>query len=112
MTPVWRLANNTGGGGEQNWPWALGTSFYKGVKFERGENWSHKTQVFHFLFSVYFLFAIQVSNHKNYSKVEKYWGAFAPLPPLQVTPMGRDTDYTEDFCDFTKSLHSNDNTLK
>jgi hypothetical protein len=61
------LAINTGGGGA-NSPWILGTLFYKGVKFERGGNWSHKTQVFHFLFSFYFLYAIiQFSNQINYS---------------------------------------------
>jgi hypothetical protein len=55
-----------GGGGEQNWPWVLGTLFYKAVKFERGENWLHNTELFHFLFSDYLLFAIiQFSNHKN-----------------------------------------------
>jgi hypothetical protein len=56
------LANNSWGRGGD---YGLGTLFYKGVKFERGENWSHKTQVFHFLSSVYFLFVIiQVSNQK------------------------------------------------
>jgi hypothetical protein len=50
------LANNSGGGGVQNWPWVLGALFYKGVKFGRGENWSHKTHIFNFLFSVYFWF--------------------------------------------------------
>jgi hypothetical protein len=75
-----------GGGGEDR-SWVLGTSFYKGVKFERGENLSHKTQVFHFLFSVSFLIAIiQVSNKKNYSYAENIGGAFVPPLPAQVTP--------------------------
>jgi hypothetical protein len=57
-----------GGGRGANWLWVLGILFYKGVRLERGENWSHKTQVFHFLFSVYFLFAIiQFSKQKSYS---------------------------------------------
>jgi hypothetical protein len=46
------LANNIGG----DWQWVLGTLFYKGAGFERGGNWPHKRQVFHFLFSVYFIF--------------------------------------------------------
>jgi hypothetical protein len=51
---------------EQNWPGVLWTLLYKGGKFESVENWPHKTQVFHFLFSVYFLFAsIQLSNQKS-----------------------------------------------
>jgi hypothetical protein len=52
------------------------------VKFEREENWSHKTHVFHFLFSVYFLFAItQFSNRMKYSKVEKILGRICPPLP-------------------------------
>jgi hypothetical protein len=62
------FASNIGGGGGQKWPWVLEILIYKGVKFERGENWSHDTQVFRFIFSVYFLFAIiQFSNQINYS---------------------------------------------
>jgi hypothetical protein len=50
------LANKIGGGGGgPNLPWVLGTLFYKGVKFERGENLSHKTQAFYFLFSIFYL---------------------------------------------------------
>jgi hypothetical protein len=38
------------------------------VKFESVENWPDETQVFHFLFSVYFLFTIiEFSNQINYS---------------------------------------------
>jgi hypothetical protein len=58
----------TMGGGEAKLTMGIGTLFYKGVRFERGENLAHKTQVLHFLFSVYFLFAIiQFSNQINYS---------------------------------------------
>jgi hypothetical protein len=57
-----------GAGGGANLPWVLGTSFYKGVKFDQGENWFHKTHVLHFLFSVHFLLAIiQFSNQINYT---------------------------------------------
>jgi hypothetical protein len=64
MSVTWLIT--WAGGGGPNEPWVLGTRFYKGVKFERGENWLHKRQVFHFLFSVYFLFAtIQFSNQIN-----------------------------------------------
>jgi hypothetical protein len=58
------------------------SKFHKGVKFERGENWFHKTQVFHFLFSVFLYAIIQSSNQKkkNYSKVEKILGR-GHLPP-------------------------------
>jgi hypothetical protein len=48
------LTNNTRGGGGVNWPWILGTLVYKGLKFERGENLTHKTQVFRFIF-VFFI---------------------------------------------------------
>jgi hypothetical protein len=55
----------------------LGTLSYKVVKFERGENLSHKTQVCRFLFSGYFLFAmIQFSNLGTNSI-----GAAFPPPP-------------------------------
>jgi hypothetical protein len=84
------LANNTGrGGGGQKWPWVLGNLFYKEVKFERAENCSDKTQVFHFLFSVYFLFAItQFSYHNQIPRLKKIEGAICPpCPPPQVTPM-------------------------
>jgi hypothetical protein len=67
------LGNNNGGGGP-NRRWVLRTLFYKGIEFEIWENWSHKTQVFHFLFSVYFSSAtIQFSNQINYP--------LAPPPP-------------------------------
>jgi hypothetical protein len=53
----------------------LDTLFYKGVTFERRENWSHKTQVFHFLFSVLFVII---------SWLKKYGGVFGPLPPPKL----------------------------
>jgi hypothetical protein len=34
----------------------LGTLFYKGVRFERGENWSYKPQALHFHFSICFFY--------------------------------------------------------
>jgi hypothetical protein len=57
--------------------------FYKGVKFERVENWSHKMHVLHFLFSVYFLFTIiEFRNQIKYSYVKNIRrGAFAQPPP-------------------------------
>jgi hypothetical protein len=80
------LANNTGGGGGPKWTGVRGTLFYKGVKFERGENWSHKVQVFHFLIFVYFSFAIiQFTNQINYSSVEKILGG-GHLPPFPPPP--------------------------
>jgi hypothetical protein len=80
ISVTWIIALGRG----QNWPWVLGTLFYKVGKFERWENWSHKTQVFHFF--VYFLFAIiQFSYHKNYSLGEKIlerpWLRLSAAPP-------------------------------
>jgi hypothetical protein len=73
-------------GGVQNWPWVLGTLFYKGIKIERGENWSHKTQIFRFLFYVYVLFAIiQFSNQKTLPRMKKY-GEGASAPPCRPPP--------------------------
>jgi hypothetical protein len=93
------LANNIGGGGRWELTCVLGILFYKSVKFERGENWSHKTQVFHFLFSVYFLFAIiQYSNQKTIPTLKNIieGGIFPPCPlpspsPPQVTAMSEIT---------------------
>jgi hypothetical protein len=62
--------------------------FYKGEKLERGENWFHKTQVFHSVFSVYFLFAnSQLNNQKTTPSLKKYWGWRLPPCCPQVTPM-------------------------
>jgi hypothetical protein len=67
--------------GAQNRPWALGTLFYKGVKIETGENWSHKTQVLHSLFSVYFLSLFNSVNKKMPWLKKYWWGICLPLPP-------------------------------
>jgi hypothetical protein len=58
------LANNIRAG-RQNLAWVLGTFILLRVKFEKEENWSHKTQVFHSIFSVYFSFAIIQFSNKN-----------------------------------------------
>jgi hypothetical protein len=74
--------------GGQNWPWVFGTLFYKGVRFERGENWFHKTQVFHFL--LFFICHYSIQYPKKLLGWENYGGggAFAPrAPPPQITPM-------------------------
>jgi hypothetical protein len=60
----------------------LGTLFYKGVKFERGKNWSHKKQVFSLYFSCLFLFAIIQFSNRKIPMLRKYWaGHWPPLPP-------------------------------
>jgi hypothetical protein len=73
-----------GGGGRQNWPWVLRTLFYKGVRFERGENWSHKTQVFYFIFSLFYLPLLN-SVTKKLSLGWKNTGGH--LSPSHLTPM-------------------------
>jgi hypothetical protein len=84
------LANIMGGGGPKL-TMSMGTLFYKGIKFERGKNWSHKRQAFRFHFSVYFLLPIiQFSNQKTIPKFKKYLLGHLLLlvpPPPQVTPM-------------------------
>jgi hypothetical protein len=65
------------------------TLFYKAVKFERREISSHKTHVFHFLLSVYFLFVIIQFSYqiKLLLGLKDAGEAFAPHSPTQVTPM-------------------------
>jgi hypothetical protein len=63
----------------------LGTLCYKGVKFERGENWSHKTQFFLFFLSTLYL-ALLNSLTKNAIHRLKILGGISPPSPLpQVT---------------------------
>jgi hypothetical protein len=60
----------------QNRPWVLGYLFYKRVKFERGENWSHKKQAFRFLF-----FICHSMKEKLLLGLKNIAGAFAHIPP-------------------------------
>jgi hypothetical protein len=86
ISVTWLITLKEGG---QNWPWILGTLFYKEVKFEGGRKWSIKRKFFIFFSLSVFYLTLFNSITKKISRLKKYWGggAFAPLPLPKFTPM-------------------------